>query len=53
MSQQSENFDLTWIEEQTPEEIMEEAMSKGLSRFYCLYSGGQDSACATHFIATN
>ena len=46
-------FDLTWIEEQTPEEIMEEAISKGLNRFYCLYSGGQDSACTTHFIATN
>ena len=39
-------------EPQTPTEIIEDLL-KTHDRLYCLYSGGGDSACTTHFIEKN
>jgi len=45
---------LTWLEPQSPEEIMEDLITNyNKDRFYCLFSGGKDSVCVADFIATN
>lgn len=45
---------LTWYEPQTPEEIIEELITKyDKDRFYVLLSGGRDSVSVAHYIATN
>ena len=44
---------LEWQEPQTPDQIMEDALNEGRKNFYCLFSGGKDSTCSTHFVATN
>ena len=40
-------------EPSTPDEIIQSALKQGYDRFYCMYSGGQDSTCTTHYIAEN
>ena len=43
-----------WNEPQTPEQIMDEAIKKySLDKLYVLFSGGKDSSCVAHYIATN
>lgn len=44
----------TVFHKQDPFEIMREAIEKhGRQKFYVLFSGGKDSTCVAHFIATN
>lgn len=46
--------EIEWHEPQSPEEIMSEAIQKyNLDHLYVLFSGGKDSVCVAHFIATN
>jgi len=46
--------DLVWAEPQSPTEIMDQAIKKySLQKLYVLFSGGKDSVCVAHFIATN
>lgn len=46
--------DLIWAEPQTPEQIIEELITKhDKNRFYVLLSGGRDSFSVLHYIATN
>lgn len=40
-------------EPQTPHEIVDDLISQGYDRLYCLYSGGGDSGCITHFVKKN
>jgi 3'-phosphoadenosine 5'-phosphosulfate sulfotransferase (PAPS reductase)/FAD synthetase len=48
------NQDLVWLEPQTPEEIMTDLIEKHHKKnFYVLLSGGKDSMCTAHYIATN
>jgi len=53
MLEQKES-ELVWLEPQKPNEIMDEAIKKySLDKVYVLLSGGKDSVCVAHFIATN
>ena len=46
--------DLVWLEPQTPEEIIDELVTKyKKDRFYVLLSGGKDSFSVLHYIITN
>lgn len=46
--------DLTWLEPQTPEEIISDLINiHKKTNFYVLLSGGKDSMCTAHYIATN
>jgi len=46
--------ELEWLEPQTPNEIIDDLIEKyNKDRFYVLLSGGRDSFCVAHFIATN
>ena len=48
------NTDLVWLEPQSPEQIMDEAIKEyKLNKLYVLFSGGKDSVCVAHYIATN
>lgn len=38
---------------QTPIEIINQALDKGITDFYCLLSGGKDSMAVTHFMSRN
>ena len=43
-----------WYEPETPEQIMDRAISEySLDKLYVLFSGGKDSVCVAHYIATN
>ena len=43
-----------WYEPQTPNEIIDQAIKEhGLEKLYCLFSGGKDSVCIAHYVATN
>ena len=43
-----------WNEPQTPDQIMDDAIEKySLDKLYVLFSGGKDSSCVAHYIATN
>ena len=45
---------LVWLEPQTPEEIVHECIEKHKKPdLYVLFSGGKDSVCTAHYIATN
>jgi len=45
---------LEWTEEQTPTEIIKEAVDKlKIDALYVLYSGGKDSGCVQHFVKHN
>ncbi len=46
--------DLVWLEPQTPEEIIQDLIENHKkTNFYVLFSGGKDSVCTAHYIATN
>ncbi len=54
MNEATEQQELIWAEPKSPNEIMDEAISKyKLEKVYVLFSGGKDSVCVAHFIATN
>ena len=43
-----------WYEPEPPEQIMDRAISEySLDKLYVLFSGGKDSVCVAHYIATN
>ncbi len=47
-------LDITWVEPQSPTEIMDEAITKyDLDSLYVLYSGGKDSGCVVDWTAKN
>lgn len=47
-------LEIAWLEPQSPEEIIEELITKyDKDRFYCLFSGGKDSVCTADFISRN
>lgn len=51
---QTENKYLEWYEPETPEKIMMDAIERySLDKLYVLFSGGKDSSCVAHYIATN
>jgi len=46
--------DLTWVEPETPKQIMDGVIEKyHYDKFYVLFSGGKDSVCVADYIATN
>lgn len=46
--------ELEWLEPKTPNKIVDEVVDKyRIEKFYVLFSGGKDSVCVAHFIATN
>lgn len=45
---------LVWAEPETPDQIIDGVIEKyGYDKFYVLFSGGKDSVCVAHYIATN
>ncbi len=54
MDESEQELDLTWVEPQTPEEIMDDLITNHKkTNFYVLFSGGKDSVSVAHYIATN
>jgi len=50
----SEEQELAWQEPKSPKQILDEAIEKyNLDTLYVLYSGGKDSICVLHYVATN
>lgn len=46
--------ELTWVEPQTPEQIIQDLINNHKKKnFYVLFSGGKDSVCIAHYIASN
>lgn len=54
MDESEQELDLTWVEPQTPEQIMDDLINNHKkTKFYVLFSGGKDSVSVAHYIATN
>jgi 3'-phosphoadenosine 5'-phosphosulfate sulfotransferase (PAPS reductase)/FAD synthetase len=47
------NQNLTWLEPQTPDEIIKDVLDLGFNKFYVLLSGGRDSFSVAHYMKEN